>query len=116
MQKTTPPALGIANSGVMLAEASSERDLPLPILSFADTPHLSRVVKGFIFVFRGGGLAVRGGNLSLGRLKTVHANLFDIILTKLSSAKRTEAMDKLEVPKPPIEELDEQSLFSCRSR
>ena len=54
-----------------------------PILGLADAPLLSRAVEGCIFVVEAEGVAVRGLNSSLGRLHSVHAHVFGVILTKL---------------------------------
>jgi capsular exopolysaccharide synthesis family protein len=54
-----------------------------PILGLADAPLLSRAVEGCIFVVEAEGVAVRGVKSSLGRLQSVHAHVFGVILTKL---------------------------------
>jgi Mrp family chromosome partitioning ATPase len=54
-----------------------------PILGLADAPLLSRAVEGCIFVVEAEGVAVRGVKSSLGRLHSVHAHVFGVILTKL---------------------------------
>ncbi len=54
-----------------------------PILGLADAPLLSRAVEGCIFVVEAEGVAVRGIKSSLGRLQSVHAHVFGVILTKL---------------------------------
>jgi polysaccharide biosynthesis transport protein len=54
-----------------------------PILGLADAPLLSRAVEGCVFVVEAEGVAVRGIKSSLGRLHSVHAHVFGVILTKL---------------------------------
>jgi polysaccharide biosynthesis transport protein len=54
-----------------------------PILGLADAPLLSRAVEGCIFVVEAEGVAVRGIKASLGRLQSVHAHVFGVVLTKL---------------------------------
>jgi polysaccharide biosynthesis transport protein len=54
-----------------------------PILGLADAPLLSRAVEGCVFVVEAEGVAVRGIKSSLGRLQSVHAHVFGVILTKL---------------------------------
>ncbi len=54
-----------------------------PILGIADAPLLSRAVEGCVFVAEADGVAVRGIKASLGRLHSVHAHIFGIVLTKL---------------------------------
>jgi polysaccharide biosynthesis transport protein len=55
-----------------------------PILGLADAPLLSRAVEGCIFVVEAEGVAVRGVKASLGRLHSVHAHVFGVVLTKLA--------------------------------
>jgi polysaccharide biosynthesis transport protein len=54
-----------------------------PILGLADAPLLSRSVEGCVFVVEAEGVAVRGVKSSLGRLQSVHAHVFGVVLTKL---------------------------------
>ena len=54
-----------------------------PILGLADAPLLSKAVEGCVFVVEAGGVAVRGIKASLGRLQSVHAHVFGVVLTKL---------------------------------
>ena len=54
-----------------------------PILGLADAPLLSRAVEGCLFVVEAEGVAVRGIKASLGRLQSVHAHVFGVVLTKL---------------------------------
>jgi polysaccharide biosynthesis transport protein len=54
-----------------------------PILGLADAPLLSRAVEGCVFVVEAEGVAVRGVKASLGRLQSVHAHTFGVVLTKL---------------------------------
>jgi capsular exopolysaccharide synthesis family protein len=54
-----------------------------PILGIADAPLLSRAVEGCVFVVEAEGVAVRGIKASLGRLQSVHAHMFGVVLTKL---------------------------------
>jgi polysaccharide biosynthesis transport protein len=54
-----------------------------PILGLADAPLLSRAVEGCVFVVEAEGVAVRGIKASLGRLQSVHAHVFGVVLTKL---------------------------------
>jgi len=56
-----------------------------PILGLADAPLLARTVEGCVFVTEAGGVAVRGIRSALGRLHSVHANVFGVILTKLKT-------------------------------
>ena len=54
-----------------------------PILGLADAPLLSRAVEGCIFVVEAEGVAIRGVRASLGRLQSVHAHVFGVVMTKL---------------------------------
>lgn len=54
-----------------------------PILGLADAPLLSGAVEGCVFVAEAEGVAVRGIRASLARLRSVQANLFGLVLTKL---------------------------------
>jgi polysaccharide biosynthesis transport protein len=56
-----------------------------PILGLADAPLLSRAVEGCVFVVEAEGVAVRGVKASLGRLQSVHAHVFGVVLTKLKA-------------------------------
>jgi succinoglycan biosynthesis transport protein ExoP len=50
---------------------------------FVGAPLISRSVEGCIFVVEAEGVAVRGVKSSLGRLQSIHAHVFGVILTKL---------------------------------
>lgn len=54
-----------------------------PILGLADAPLLSRVVEGSVFVVQAAGVPLRAIKASLGRLTSVRANIFGVVLTKL---------------------------------
>ena len=54
-----------------------------PILGLADAPLLARAVEGCVFVAEAEGVAIRGIKASLGRLQSVHAQIFGVVLTKL---------------------------------
>lgn len=54
-----------------------------PILGLADAPLLARAMEGCVFVIEAEGVAVRGINASLDRLRLVHAHIFGAVLTKL---------------------------------
>ena len=86
-----PPSASELLSGdrmVMLVRQSLELfdhviiDSP-PILGLADAPLLSRAVEGCIFVAEAEGVPLRGIKASLGRLQSVHAHVFGVILTKI---------------------------------
>jgi polysaccharide biosynthesis transport protein len=54
-----------------------------PILGLADAPLLTRSVEGVVFVAEAEGVAIRGIKSSLGRLQSVQAHVFGVVLTKL---------------------------------
>ena len=54
-----------------------------PILGLADAPLIAGAVEGCIFVTEAEGVALRGIKAALGRLQSVHAHVFGIVLTKL---------------------------------
>ena len=58
-----------------------------PILGLADAPLISRAVEGCVFVVEAEGVAVRGVKASLGRLQSVQAHVFGVILTKLRQSQ-----------------------------
>jgi polysaccharide biosynthesis transport protein len=53
-----------------------------PILGLADAPLLARAVEGCVFVVEAEGVAIRGVKTALGRLQSVHAHVFGVVLTK----------------------------------
>ena len=54
-----------------------------PVLALADAPLLAQTVEGCIFVVESGGVAVRGIQASLERLRAVQAHIFGVILSKV---------------------------------
>ncbi|MCD2323316.1 polysaccharide biosynthesis tyrosine autokinase [Sphingomonas sp. IC-56] len=54
-----------------------------PVLGLADAPLVARAVEGCIYVVEAEGVAVRGIKSALDRLRSVHANIFGVVLTKL---------------------------------
>ncbi len=87
----TPPSAGELLSSdrmLLLIQQLTEHfdhivvDSP-PILGLADAPLLARAVEGCVFVAEAEGVAVRGIKASLGRLHSVHAHVFGVVLTKL---------------------------------
>lgn len=54
-----------------------------PVLALADAPLLAQTVEGCIFVVESGGVAVRGIQASLDRLRAVQAHIFGVILSKV---------------------------------
>ncbi len=55
-----------------------------PLLGLADAPLLTQAVEGCVFVVQAGRIPPRGVNSALDRLRSAHARLFGVILTKLS--------------------------------
>ncbi len=55
-----------------------------PLLGLADAPLLSRSVEGVVYVVEARGVAARGINMSLDRLRDSHAHLLGAVMTKFS--------------------------------
>jgi polysaccharide biosynthesis transport protein len=54
-----------------------------PLLGLADAPLLSRATEGVVYVVEAEGVAARGVNASLDRLRASQAHLLGVVLTKL---------------------------------
>lgn len=57
-----------------------------PLLGLADAPLLAPAVDGVVFVMEAGGVAARGINMSLDRLRDSHARLLGAVMTKFTGA------------------------------
>lgn len=57
-----------------------------PLLGLADAPLLARSVDGVVFVIEARGVAARGINMSLDRLRDSHARLLGAVMTKFTGA------------------------------
>lgn len=58
-----------------------------PILGLADAPLLSRAVEGCLFVVQAEGVAIRGIQSALNRLRGVNAHVFGAVLTKVKAGQ-----------------------------
>lgn len=58
-----------------------------PILGLADAPLLSRAVEGCVFVVQADGVAIRGIQSALNRLRSVNAHVFGTVLTKVKAGQ-----------------------------
>jgi capsular exopolysaccharide synthesis family protein len=56
-----------------------------PLLGLADAPLLSRAVEGVVFVVEAEGVAVRGLNAALDRLRALNTHIYGAVLTKVHS-------------------------------
>lgn len=57
-----------------------------PLLGLADAPLLARSVDGVVFVIESRGVAARGINMSLDRLRDGHARLLGAVMTKFTGS------------------------------